>query len=201
METFFNSNLFIGLATIITGIGVVIVYYLQKRNSKIQAARVLLLEIRTAEERIRQIKDKVDSGFTNDLPSVFPTKSWKTYSHLFISDFDQDELILINSFYDYGDLVEEFAKRNNDFFWVTTEERARVVQNKLADLVIHSKTQTPEIDLNTLKQELLDVFASDSYTYTPRKTIDAITNYTEKIENITTTSAGKKLKIIAKMRK
>ncbi len=198
--SFLNSNFFPGLATFVTGFVAMWIYFKHKRDFRVQAARVLLMEIRTAEERIAQIKDKVQSGFTNDFPSVFPTKNWKTYSHLFISDFDQDEIKAISSFYDYGDLIEEFAKRNNDFFWVTTEERARVVQQKLAELVVHAKTQTPEIDLKTLKQKFLDEFASDPYTYTPQKTIDAIKNYTEKVGIITTTSAGIKLKQLAKLK-
>jgi hypothetical protein len=200
MQTLVDPNYFSGLATIITGGVAMWIYFKQKKDSKVQAARVLLMEIRTAEERINQIKEKVQSGFTNDFPSVFPTKNWKTYSHLFISDFDQDEIKAISSFYDYGDLIEEFAKRNNDFFWLTTEERARVVQQKLADLVVHAKTQTPSIDLEMLKKELLDVFASDPYSYAPQKTIDAIKNYTEKVGTITTTSAGTKLKQLARIK-
>lgn len=200
MEQFFNSNSFVGLATIITGAVAIFIYLKQRRDFKIQAARVLLLEVRTAEDRIDQVKDKVESGNTTDLPSIFPTKSWKTYSHLFVSDFDQDELKLLSAFYDYGELVEDFAKRNNDFFWVTTEERARVVQQKLAELVIHSKTNTPQVDLNLLKQELLDVFASDPYSYAPQKTINAIKTYLQKVQKITTTSAGVKLKDLAKLK-
>ena len=198
METFFNSNLFTGLATIITGGVAILIYFYQKQDAKTQAARVLLMEIRTAEERIEQIKDKVQSGFTNDFPSVFTTKSWKIYSHLFISNFDQDELKKISSFYDYGDLIEEFAKRNNDFFWVTTEERARVVQQKLADCVVASHSDVT-LDLEDLKKKLLDVYASDPYSYAPQKTIDAIKNYTGKVGNLMTTSVGIKLKKLANM--
>ncbi len=200
MQTFFNSNLFVGLATIITGAVAILVYFKQKKDFKVQAARVLLMEIRTAEERIAQIKDKIQNNFTNDFPSVFPTKNWKTYSHLFISDFDQDEIKAISSFYDYGDLIEEFAKRNNDFFWVTTEERARVVQQKLADIVFKAKEPaTSPVDISTRKQTLNE-FTNDPYSYTPQKTLEAIKSYTEKVGTITTTSAGIKLKKIAKLK-
>lgn len=157
------------------------------------------MEIRTAEERIKQIKEKIQTSSANDIPSVFTTNSWSQYSHLFISDFDQDELTLISSFYHYGGLIEDFVRRNNDFFWISAEERARMAQQKLADIVIAAKTGTGEHDLENLKDNILPTFANDTYLYSPQRTLDEIKNYTNKIENITTTSVGVKLKRIAKL--
>lgn len=188
-----NSSAFSSFVTLLVGGIAIFLYIKQKSDTKVQAARVLLLEIRTAEERIKQIKEKIQDGRTDDLPSVFPTKSWKLYSHLFISNFDQDELKLIGDFYDYGDLIGEYTKRNNDFFWVTTEERARVVQQTLAKLIIED---VPEKDRGIK----IDAISNDtSSPYTPNKTISTVKSYTEKIEFITTTSAGAKLKKLAKM--
>lgn len=195
-----NSTAFSSFVTLLVGSIAIGLYLKQKSDSKEQAARVLLLEIRTAEERLNQMNEKVSSGLTDDLPSIFPSTSWKMYSHLFVGDFDQDELRLMTSFYDYGGLIDDFVKRNNDFFWITTEERARVVQQKLVDLVIHSKTQEEEVDLEALKHELLDVFANDTYSYTPKKTVEAIKNYLQKLNSVTTTSAGFKLKKLARMK-
>lgn len=196
-----NSTAFSSFVMLLVGSIAIFLYLKQKSDTKIQSARVLLLEIRTAEERITQLKDKLQAK-NNDLPLLFPTKSWKIYAHLFVSDFDQDELRLIGSFYDYGDLIEEFVKRNNDFFWVTTEERARVVQQKLAELVIHSQTRPEgsEVSLDDLKKDLLDMFANDAYSYTPERSVLEIKHYIENIGMITTTSAGTKLKSLAKMR-
>jgi hypothetical protein len=201
MITFFNSSFFAGLATIITGAVAIIIYFQQKNDAKVQAARVLLMEIRTAEERLGQVREKLSSDATSDFPSIFPTNSWKKYSPLFISDLDQDEIRIISNFYDYAELIEDFGRKNNDFFWVTTEERAKVVQQKLAELIIHAQTQTPPADLNVLKQGFLDVFVSDSYTYAPIKMVNEIKKYIEKVGNVTTSSAGIKLKKLAKLLK
>jgi len=202
MIAFLNSNFFIGLATIVTGGVALIVYFRQKRDHKEQAARVLLMEIRTAEERIEQIRDKVATNSTTDLPLVFPTRSWKSYSHLFVSDFDHDELKLISSFYDYGELIEEFAKRNNDFFWVTTEERARVTQQQLAAIIkdAHDSGLSPA-DQDAYIRERRDYISSKSdqhnSPYVPQKTINEIQIYLGKLRMITTSSCGAKLKQLA----
>ncbi|OGI76374.1 hypothetical protein A3C57_01190 [Candidatus Nomurabacteria bacterium RIFCSPHIGHO2_02_FULL_33_12] len=193
MEIFFS--LFSGIATLLTGGVAIGIYFYQKRDTKIQAARVLLTEIRIAEERIDQIRDKVTDNSTADLPSVFPTKSWKQYSHLFISDFDQDELKLINSFYDYGEIVEDFAKRNNDFFWITTEERARVTVQKISDFIEESYSQPdPHLYVSSKRDLFNSKLDVHNLPYAPKKTLDGIRDYLNKIHKITTSSCGIKLK-------
>lgn len=198
MEVFWNSNLISGLATIITGGVAIWVYFNQKKDSKIQAAKVLLTEIRIAEEKIDQIRDKIIDGSTSDLPVIFQTNSWKKYSHMFVSDFDQDELKLINSFYDYGEQIEEFAKRNNEFFWINVEERGKVTLQKLADIIIEAFDDSDPNTYITKKREFLsNGFDNHNIPYTPKKTLDGVKNYLERIQKITTSSCGIKLKKIA----
>jgi len=201
MQTFFNSNFFAGIATIITGGVAIFVYFWQKIDSKVQAARVLLTEIRIAEDRIDQIRDKIMNRSTTDLPSIFPTDNWKKYSHIFISDFDQDELKLLNDFYDYGELIEDFARRNNNYFWITTEERARVTVQKIAESINNSfGSATPDNDIVTKRDFLSKGMDMYNQIYSPAKTLDGIKDYLPKIPKITTSSCGVKLKKIAKMK-
>lgn len=198
METFLN--LFSGIATLLTGGIAIIIYFYQKRDTKIQAARVLLTEIRIAEEKIEQIRDKITNNSTMDLPSIFITDNWKKYAHLFISDFDQDELRLINSFYDYGQLIEDFAKRNNNYFWITTEERGRSTVQKISEFIDRSyENGEEEIKIFLRKNNLSDMLDKYNSMYSPTKTLDGIKDYLPKIPRITTSSCGVKLKRIAKI--
>lgn len=191
--SFINSPAFSGVATIFTGFVVVGVYLWQKRDFKIQAARVLLTEIRMAENNIEKIKDKITNNSTTDLPSVFTANiNWKKYSHLFISDFDQDELNLINSFYDCCEIIEDFAKRNNNYFWITTEERARVTVQKLAEYSNDLNTVASKIKTLTEGMDLHNPM------YSPSKTLNGIKDYLTKVPKITTSSCGIKLKKLAK---
>lgn len=201
------SETFSGVATLATGVIALIVYSKQKSDAKVQAARVLLVEIRAAEERIRQIREQTSGISISDLPLIFPSNSWNKYSHLFVSDFDQDELRLISSFYDYGEQIEIFAKRNNDFFWVNSEERAKATQQKVAEMVketVHSITA--DSDLNEINRQISlkkatfeEMYGKNTPTYTPQKTLSSIQSYLGKIEPITTSSSGTKLKKIAKV--
>jgi hypothetical protein len=199
---FFNSSFFVALTTILTAYVVILIYKTQRKNYKIQAARVLITEIRIAEERITQIKNKMGDNVPSDLPSVFPTKSWKSHSHLFISDFDQDELKLINSFYDYGELIEDLAKRDNNFVWVTTEERARVTVQKIAEFSCEAmELLEPERDnyIKNKREAFSALLDKHNTPYSPVKPINVIKKLLPEIPNITTASCGAKLKKLAEL--
>lgn len=201
MENFLNSSSFSGIATLVTGLLVIVIYYIQKKNDKMQAARVLLTEIRIAEERIGQIREKIDSKIFNDFPPVFPTKSWKSYSHLFISDFDQDELRLINLFYDYGELIEDYAKRNNEYFWITTQERAKVQVHEIANIIRDKSEEQKDSDkeISQKRDNLIKKMDLHNTTYFPVWTIDQIRAYLSKIQTVTVSSCGAKLKKLARV--
>ncbi len=203
--TFINSNALISFVTLIVGSVAIFLYLKQKSDTKAQAARVLLLEIRTAEDRIRQIREMIKNSSTDDLPTVFTTKSWQIHSHLFVSDFDPDELKLINAFYDYGDLIEEFAKKNNNFFWINTEEKARLSQQMIVKTIEEAYTDDSQIvadaEENIAKKLsfIRQAFDKHGFIYSPQKAGDELENYLGKIQDITTSTCGAKLKKMAKL--
>ena len=201
--SFFNSSFFVALTTIATAFVAWLVYQAKIKNDKIQAARVLITEIRIAEERIDQMKNKMNDTIPSDLPLIFPTKSWKKYSHLFISDFDQDELKLLNAFYDYGELAEEYAKKDNDFFWMATEERARVTVQKIAEFsceAINNDTIENKDKFIQNKRDLLSGMLDRNNTlYAPSKSVNVIKKILPSMPQITTSSCGLRLKKLAKL--
>jgi hypothetical protein len=91
---------------------------------------------------------------------------------LFANDFDQDEIDTISVFFNVCEQIDSFCTKDNNFIWITTEERARVVQQQLPQLVVAAYDQdkgtvdTSKLDL--LKVNLLDTITSDEYTYSPR---------------------------------
>lgn len=199
---FFNSNFFVGLSTFITGLAAFGVYMWQKNDKKINAARVILSEIRNAELKLDQVKKRIKGTTYEDFPSVLPINSWAKFSFLFANDFDQDELDKINTFFSNCQSIDDMASKDNNFFWITAEERARVVQQQLPQIIIAAfDATTNQIDhnkLSTLKQNFLDTLSNEPYAYVPKKTVNAITLLVDSTIKITETPIGEKFKKIAK---
>ncbi len=83
-------------ATFLSVLTVIGVYYWQLKKEKKDSALVLLMEIRNAERAISDIKN---TKTISETTSVMPVSSWQRFQHLFVADFDLDELSLINDFY------------------------------------------------------------------------------------------------------
>ena len=202
---FANSNFFLASITFIVGSFAFYVYTKQKCDEKINAATAILLEIRNAEGKIDIIIDKLDKKNTVDLPRVLPVNSWRTYSHLFVKDFDLDDIQLLNNFYSSCEIIENLANRQNNFVWITTEERAKTVQKILAQ--IHDDFQKEHsIDLvvaqkrfNDRKQALNDFYANDSVVYAPEKILSGLRFQTQNLQRITPTPCGAQIKELANL--
>ncbi len=93
---FFNSNFFIGLITLIVGGAAVLIYQKQKRDKKREAARLILQEIRYAEQEIRNFRNVSNYQF---YVRLLPTNSWNENIHLFVKDLEEHEIDMISSFY------------------------------------------------------------------------------------------------------
>ena len=184
-----------GLTTIIAWLVAYHVYESQKSDEKMKAAVIIMTEIRNAENSLGIIQNKLHTGATDDFPSILWTNNWKTFGHLFAKDFDQDELQIINKFYNDCLMMEELAMRNNNFFWITTEERARITQKLLGNI---AEEHYDDIASIPSKQKLiLDAFNATINIYAPQKTLNGLEFYIKTLQKITPTAIWVKLKNIA----
>jgi len=183
---------FDGLATLATGAVAIWVFFSQKKENKTQAATILLQEVRDAEGKIESISEIIFTESGGDLPQVLPVNSWRKYSHLFARDFDQDQLKAINDFYSKCEIIQEMVLKQNNFFWINAEERARVYQQTLARLIADGKGRA-DID-----KFLQDFNSEGKNSYTPVKTINIIRHFIENFQKLTPTSIADKLKKLAK---
>lgn len=96
---FFFSNLFVGLVTLGVGVAAYSVYSKQKRDSKRDAANVILLEIENAEQQIQKINETQPNNPVQ--PGIYLMKeaSWSKFRYLFVRDFDRTEWDNISDFY------------------------------------------------------------------------------------------------------
>jgi hypothetical protein len=112
---FLDSNGFQTLIILLTGLVAFVIYFLNKRVEKKDAARIIINEIRLAENTIKQIKN---SKTITELSIILPNNTWDSKKHLFLNKLDQDELNLINDFYYKCTYAEQYRKiyyelRNN----------------------------------------------------------------------------------------
>ena len=200
-------KLYSGSATILTGAIAIGIYFYQKNDTKKQTARIILIEIRTAEDRINKIKDQILNNHDDDFPTVLISNNWKKYSHLFVSDFDDDEMKLMNSFYNCCEIIDDFCKRNNNFFWITAEEKSKLLQQTLARTIENKIDEKPVLPSEEFKKTIdikKDLIQSaydyHGFIYKPKKILDEINKQLSKAPIITTSTCGAVLKRIAKFK-
>ena len=198
-----------GVTTLATGLIAIRVYKNQKEDEKVNAATSILFEIRNAEDQVSIISEKMHSNTTQDLPSVLPANSWRKFSHLFAKDFDGDELKLMNGFYNACENIEDLVSNHNNFVWIAIEEKARVAQRALADIHLEyqrdiARGGKDSIEANQKKFEaeksaVTKFYGDEGYVYTPSKTLNGLKFQIDKVQKITPSTCGAKLKKLAEV--
>jgi len=115
------------IATLLAGSVAWYLYGKAKRDEIKTAAKTIVLEIKEAEKVIKFFLTIKNEGgnYPTDFYKVTPFKAWEKYSHLFIRKLNNDEYQQVNEFYRKCDIFEKYIEKNYNFFWITTEERAR----------------------------------------------------------------------------
>jgi len=200
--SFANTSFYFATITFIVGSLAFYIYTKQKADEKVNASISILFEIRNAEEKIEIIREKLNSNNKIDLPSVLPVNSWIKYSHLFAKDFDEDELKLLNIFYNSCSSVEDLINKQNDFIWVAAKERAKTAQRLLGEIHVEfqrdiSAGMTTTDAGNKFKNEkegITKFYCDEDYFYAPQKAEDGLKFEVARFQKITTTTCGAKLK-------
>lgn len=199
---YFFKNIFSGFATFLSVLAIIWVYKSQKRDKKMEGARVLLAEIRNAENGLDEIKK---TGVISDLTFVLPSNSWEKSQHLFIKDFDQDELRLMNTFYYTCASLEKQIQRIKSYLPLSNEEKVKLVQQKLLELAEKYKNSTNNFDRNSdyqkEKRQVLDnLFYQEADWFVPKAPTNSLASEISLIRYISTSSCDVKLKRIARFK-
>ena len=198
---YFFKNLFGGLATLLSVAAILLVYWFNKRSEKIDAARVLVMEIRNAEKTITDIKN---TQVVSEASFILPINSWQKLQHFFIKNLDFDELALLNDFYNLCLLAQNEIDRMKSFLPISNEEKIKLTQRKLIELAEKHNTNTKNFDKNSdyLKEKnaiLDDLFYVETSWFQPNISSARVMTYLQNIRFISTSSCGQKLKKFAKI--
>jgi len=186
-------------ATILTAVVAFLIYRQTKKDELEGAVRIIILEIKESERAIKnliEIKNS-GSGYSNDLIKITPLKGWVRYSHLFMKKLNNDEYDQLNDYFKKCEVLEKYIEKNHNFFWITTEERAR--QNEIMGANLAFKE--PELEDSAFKVKvdaLLSLYFKNTSSYIPAGIKTQLDRNLNSIVLITTTPVWNKLKKIAR---
>lgn len=193
--SFLNSNLPSTLATILAAFVAFLVYRKQKADTKRDAAKIILQEIRRAEDIISDYKQNAGYQFAK---KIIATNSWSNNLHLFVGDLDNDELDRISNLYSTGEYLDTLIKEISDYTFKKEIETPSVsVTSPIMPQSIPQQSQTGNPEATPTipaPRRMLQVIVSDP-PWKPR--LDLITF---KLEPIYHSTIADKLKKIAKLK-
>ncbi|MDP2638676.1 MAG: hypothetical protein Q8P06_00700 [Candidatus Azambacteria bacterium] len=112
---FLDSNFFVGFVTLIVGGFAIFLYFKQKEDKKREIARLILQEIRYAEDMLKEYKRHYQYKLSDKL---LPTNNWNNNIYMFVSDFSETDIDSISKFYSmisYIDIViQKISDQKND---------------------------------------------------------------------------------------
>lgn len=212
------------LIAIVAAAGAFIIYYIHRRDSRRDAANIILLEIENAEKLLEEAKKNYTAAKSLDPPSIsFPEnlrlmkiESWTKYKYLFVKYLEPEEWEEISNFYVNCQLFDEALEHIDSFFRHNESEiRANIQRNvatyakNLADDLTLNPDNDPDVtkknnelinETKTRKDVAIQANLNDLvYIYTPKKYYqDAETYFNRLSSNISKTQTGQTLKRLAR---
>lgn len=108
---FISANVYATLVAYAVGTYALYLYIRQKEDAKRDAAKIILQEIRRAEDIISDYKEHGQYKFTK---KIVATNSWAKNIHHFVGDLDPDELDKISDLYSMGEYLDSIITKISD---------------------------------------------------------------------------------------
>jgi len=184
---FLNNN--IGLITLIVGLSAIYLYLKQKADAKGDIAKLILQEIRYAEQQIRN-SGRGTRGYSLS-SRLLPTNSWDDNIHLFITDMKETDIDMISEFYSQSAYIDYLI-----------EERSKQKLNQKFSVrpiaVGKPATTTPAEDISQQQptpQQIAQIIQEPNFN--EQITMNLLTDFSSKIEFLYNTPAAEKLRKIS----
>lgn len=105
-------ELVINIALVGVGCIALLVYILQERRKKIEAASLIIIQIDEIQDQMQEINSYISNGtinqtgFYESLP-ILDRNNWEQYKHLFVKRMSIDDYKTINDFFEYVSAIQE----------------------------------------------------------------------------------------------
>jgi len=190
----YNSNLFLAVITVLVGFIAYLLYRKQKKDYKRDAASIVLMEIRNAERVIERMKSQ-GVQISSSVEEILPTNHWVKYNYLFMKSLDKDELDLVNNFYNKCSVIDKALSQMSTSRQL--EQKGGYIHQAIVQI---AKEAISEADLQNKKKIFLAIIQKEGWSFRPNAPIDTIVKTLNSLDKITTSTAGSKLKRIAKLK-
>ncbi len=107
-----NSQFFVAALTLFTAFVAYYLYLKQKQDQKRDIASLILQEIRSAEQKIREAR--LNNHTYRLSHTLLPTNSWNNSIHLFISELEETGADTISRFYSSVEFLDYLIRRIAD---------------------------------------------------------------------------------------
>lgn len=219
MHDFFETNLFSSLVTLLVGTFAIWLYLKNKWDEKRNAASIILLEVKSAERKIRAVKNSDDDNPSDHSP-LMKNESWSKYKYLFVKNLDRDEWDSLNDFYEKCSLYDE-AITNGAQSFPKNEEQIRINAHRVfADYIAKTLEDIADapnddsrgeiVEAAKMKAEAFEELYLNNNSaanfinrplYTPQKYADDRNKFLALIDaDISSKPVGQKLKKIARLK-
>ena len=124
----FTDIFYFPSVTFFVGLFVIYVYIKQREDSKRDAAKIILQEIRRAEDLIADYKKTKMYLFAQ---KIIATNSWAKNIHLFVGDLDNDELDKISELYSTGEYLDKLIDRISEMTLEHETNKRKKISEKI----------------------------------------------------------------------
>lgn len=210
------STIVNSVVTFIVGLVAFFVYRKGRNDTKKDAARTIVLELKTAQQHLLTAKESIikDRLIKEDL-FILRSTQWEKHKYLFARDLKADELAELNAFYEKCISYDEIVKYYNGSYRKNEEEIRLNLQSALADYtkgyiadINDTSISDSDDDKRKAYESLIDKFADEfmkrniftksAYFYMPEKTFSDAEAIVHTVNvNMTSTPAYRKLQSIS----
>jgi hypothetical protein len=146
--------------TFIVGLIAFVVYWLGKKSEKSNAATIVIMDIRHAEQVVQSILEKgvVDTYLKN----ILFDNNWEKYKHLFAGSFSQDDFLAFNRFFGACSEISEARRRMLTVFDAGLSAKAEIAQRLILEI---ESPNTPEWQAK--RTDIINNINSETWNFDP----------------------------------
>lgn len=175
------------IVTFVVGLAAYVVYWQTKRNEKKNAATIVIMDIRHAEQVVLSILEKgmIDKSIKN----ILYENNWDKYKHLFASHFSYDDFAAFNRFFDSCVEIADARKRMGEVFYANINAKASIAQQRIFGI---DNLSAPEGQ--TKKQQVIAEINGEKFVFDPEEPKARILQSLQLMGRLSNTVAFEKLK-------